>query len=66
MVKIVIRLSPLAWVGLFIAVLGVALGLYGQLAGVDWPRAPSMLLVIVGAVLYAIARVRMIRRARGR
>jgi drug/metabolite transporter (DMT)-like permease len=66
LVKVVIRLSPLAWAGLFIAVLGVALGLYGQLADVEWPRAPSLLLVIVGAVLYAIARVRMVRKARGR
>jgi drug/metabolite transporter (DMT)-like permease len=66
LVRIVVRLSPLAWAGLFIAVAGVVLGLYGQLTEVDWPRAPSLLLVIVGAVLYAIARVRMIRKARGR
>ena len=64
--KIVVRLSPLAWVGLCIALGGIVLGLYGQLANVDWPRAPSMLLVIAGAVLYAIARVRMIRKARER
>lgn len=66
MVRVVIRLSPLAWAGLLLAVPGVALGLYGQLADVEWPRAPSLLLVVVGAVLYAIARVRMVRKARGR
>ena len=66
MVKLVLRLSPLAKVAAVGVAVGVGLAIYGELGDADWARGVGRLLIIVGVVLYFAARVRMILKARKR
>ncbi|MHC4933426.1 MAG: hypothetical protein ACYTGV_14680 [Planctomycetota bacterium] len=66
MVKLVLRLSPLAKFAALGVAVGVGIGVYGEFGDADWARGTSRLLVIVGVVLYFAARVRMILKQRKR
>ena len=64
MVKLVLRLSPLAKIAALGVAVGVGIGVYGELGDADWARGVGRLLVIVGVVLYFVARLRMILKQR--
>ena len=62
---VVFRLSPLAKAGATIAIAGVGLALYAERANAAWAVPASRAVMILGVVLYAVARVRMVRKRRG-
>jgi hypothetical protein len=64
LVKLVLRLSPLAKIAALGVAVGLGIGIYGELGHADWARGVGRLLVIVGVVLYFAARVRMILKQR--
>lgn len=64
MVKLVLRLSGRAKLGLVLVVVGVAFGLYGRLAGEVWALRASIPPVVVGAVLYYSERYKDFKRRR--
>jgi len=62
--RLVVRLSPMAKVGCLLAVVGAALGIWHKLGGPDWANKASWPLVLLGSVLYFIARARAIMKSR--
>lgn len=64
MTKLVLRLNRGAKIGLVLALLGVALGLYGQFEQLLWAKRASILPVVVGTAMYYGSRYRDLRRRR--
>ena len=64
MVRLVVRLSPLAKVGATLGGLGVAVAVYGELSSTHWAQVAGRVLVIGGGLIYLIGRARMLMRAR--
>lgn len=62
--KIVLRLNRGAKIGLVLVLVGVVLGLYGQLAPADWAWHVSFVPVIVGMAFYYVSRFRDFRGRR--
>ena len=65
MVRLVVRLSPLAKGATLAALGGGVLWVWGELKEVDWATAVGTVVLISGAIVYYIERFRMFRR-RGR
>jgi hypothetical protein len=63
--RIVLRISGLAKLGLTAAMVGVGLGLWARQGGPDWARVAGGVLLIGGAAVYVIERLRFWRRPRG-
>ena len=63
MVKVVLKLSPLAKVFASVAALGGILAVYGLLKQVEWAHDWGRALLFGGAILYLIERIRMKLRA---
>ena len=64
MVRVVVRLSPLAKAGFTIVLLGVGLAVYAAKTDAAWAAASSRVVMAVGLVLYFVARYRAFRRSR--
>lgn len=64
MVRLVVRLSPLAKGAALVALIGGVLWLWGGLKGVDWANAVGTFVFFGGAIVYYIARFRMFKRRR--
>ena len=62
--RVVLHISGLAKLGLTAAMIGVALALYARNGGAEWARTAGLLLLMGGAGLYAIERIRAWRRPR--
>jgi len=62
MTKLVLRLNRGAKIGLVLALLGVALGLYGQLEPALWAKRASILPLVVGTAMYYGSRYRDFKR----
>jgi len=62
--QVTVRLSRLAYAGLAVAAAGAVGWIVGELRGVDALERPARLLLLAGAALYLVARVRMARDAR--
>ena len=65
MVKLVLRVSPLAKLAVTVACVGMGLALYGKLQGVGWANGAGTALFFGGAIVYVIERFRSARRRRG-
>lgn len=63
MVRLVLRLSPLAKAGVLIVIAGVALSIYGRTREVEWANRTGMLIFAAGILVYLVARVRMFRKS---
>ena len=64
MVRIVLRLSPIAKTAAAVAALGVVLALNGDLKDAAWAVGWGRGLLIAGFVVYAIERARMLMKQR--
>ncbi|MHC4547807.1 MAG: hypothetical protein ACYTEZ_03435 [Planctomycetota bacterium] len=64
MVRLVLRLSPLAKAAALVALLGAVLAVYGRLETVGWATLVGTVLLFGGAIVYYVERFRMIRRRR--
>jgi hypothetical protein len=62
---VVLRLSPLAKAGATIFIAGIGLALYAENAEAAWAVPVSRVVMVLGFVLYVVARVRMVRGRRG-
>ena len=62
--RVVLRISGLAKLGLLGAMIGMGLALYARSSGAEWARVAGLLLLLGGAALYAIERIRAARRTR--
>lgn len=64
MVRLVVRLSPLAKGAVLVALIGGVLWIWGGVEGVPWATAAGTVVFFVGAIVYYVERFRMIRRRR--
>ena len=64
MVRLVLRLSPLAKGAVLVALIGGVLWIWGGSEGIKWVNALGTLLFFAGAIVYYIERFRMIKRRR--
>ena len=64
MTRVVVRLNTIAKIGLVLAVVGVALGIYGRLTETFWAHRASIPPVILGVLLYWFGRYRDIKQRR--
>ena len=64
MVKLVLRLSPVAKIGAVAIVAGVVLGAYARVQVVPWAWRASVVLVAAGAIMYYGSRYRSFRQKR--
>lgn len=64
MVRLVVRLSPLAKGAALVALVGGVLWVWGGLGGIGWMHAVGTLVFFGGAIVYYIERFRMIKRRR--
>ena len=62
--RVVLRISSLAKLGLLGAMIGMGLALSARSSGAEWARVAGLLLLMGGAALYAIERIRAARRPR--
>ena len=62
MVRLVVRLSPLAKGAALAALVGAVLWIWGGLKDIDWMSGVGTLVFIAGAMVYYVERFRMIRR----
>ena len=62
--RVVLRISGLAKLGLLGAMIGMGLALYARSSGAEGARVAGLLLLMGGAALYAIERIRGARRRR--
>jgi hypothetical protein len=60
----VLLLTPLAKAAATVGCLGGALGIWGRLDGVRWAATLGTVLLLGGALVYFVERIRMARRAR--
>lgn len=63
MVRLVLKLSPLAKAGILIVVVGVGLSIASAYAGAPWMDKAGKGVFAVGVVVYLIARLRMFKSA---
>lgn len=64
MVRLVVRLSPLAKGATVVALIGGVLWVWGGLDDIAWAKAVGTLVFFAGAIVYYIERFRMIKRRR--
>jgi len=64
MVKLVLRVSPIAKAAVTVACVGVGLALYGRLRHAGWANGVGSAMFFGGAVVYVIERFRSVRRRR--
>lgn len=64
MVRLVLRVSPLAKAAVTVALIGGALGVYGRLDDVAWAMAVGTVLLFAGAIVWYVERYRMYRKKR--
>lgn len=64
MVRLVVRLSPLAKGATLAALIGAVLWAWGGLEGVAWAKAVGGVVFFGGAIVYYIERFRMFKRRR--
>lgn len=64
MVRVVVRLSPLAKVGVTVVLAGAGLAIYAAKTDADWAVGTSRVVIAVGMVLYFAARFRAFRKSR--
>ena len=62
MVRLVVRLSPLAKGATIAALIGGALWLWGGLEKVGWATVVGTVVFFAGAIVYYIERFRLFRR----
>jgi len=62
LVRLVVRLSPLAKGAALAALIGGVLWIWGGLKGIDWMSGAGTLVFIAGAMVYYVERFRMFRR----
>lgn len=65
MVRLVLRLSPLAKGAVLIALIGGVLWIWGGTGDIGWATAVGTLVFFAGAIVYYVERFRMIKRRRG-
>ncbi|MHC4163695.1 MAG: hypothetical protein ACYTDU_09235 [Planctomycetota bacterium] len=66
MVRLVVRLSPLAKGAALVALVGGVLWIWGGLKEIGWATAVGTVVFLGGAIVYYIERFRMFRRRRDR
>jgi len=59
LVKVVLRLSRLAKIAAGVAGAGGLLAVYGRLEGVAWASDAGTVMLLLGAIVYFIERLRM-------
>lgn len=64
MVRLVLRLSPLAKGATLVALIGGVLWIWGGLEEIGWASAAGTVAFFAGAIVYYIERFRMIKRRR--
>lgn len=64
MVRLVVRLSPLAKGAVLAALVGGVLWIWGGLEGVEWATAVGTIVFFGSAIVYYVERFRMIKRRR--
>ncbi len=64
MVKLVLRLSPVAKIGAVFVLVGVAFGIYSRMQAIEWAGRVSIVLVVIGAILYYASRIQSFRQKR--
>ena len=62
MVRLVVRLSPLAKGAALAALIGGVMWIWGGLKGIAWMNGVGTLVFIAGALVYYVERFRMFRR----
>lgn len=64
MVRLVVRLSPLAKGATVVALIGGVLWIWGGLDDIAWAKAAGGVVFFGGAIVYYIERFRMFKRRR--
>jgi hypothetical protein len=64
LVRLVLRLSPLAKGATLVALIGGVLWVWGGIKDIDWMTAVGTVVFLGGAIVYYIERFRMIKRRR--